>query len=109
MFVVAVVGTGSAGSDFVACTTTEVCTEVDIDFGIDWVGTVQADMMLAPIHPERVPHFSLSRCQQSFLSRAGMLCNIFVHVLLNYKIYKRGFLEYLQPFANIYTPCCNAL
>ena len=89
MGVVAVVGIGLsrslAGSDFVACTTTEACTEVDTDFGIDWVGTAQADMMLALVQPKRALHFSLSRCQQSFLSRAGILCNIFLRVLLTYK------------------------
>ena len=63
MGVVAVVGTGSAGSDFVARTTAEACTKVDTDFGIDWVGTVQIDTMLAPVQPEQVSHFSLSRCQ----------------------------------------------
>ena len=60
---VAVVGTGSTGSvassDFVART----AVEVDIDFGIDCLGTAQADTMLAPIQPEQVSHFSLSRCQ----------------------------------------------
>ena len=43
MGVVVVVGTGSTGSvadrDFVARTNVEACTEVDTDFGIDWVGT----------------------------------------------------------------------
>ena len=38
---VVVVGTSStrsvAGSDFVLRTDVEVCTKVDIDFGIDWV------------------------------------------------------------------------
>ena len=67
MGVVAVVGTGSdgsvLGSDFVACTAAKAYTEVDIYFGIDWVGTAQDDMMLAPVHPERAIHFSLSRCQ----------------------------------------------
>ena len=59
---VVVVGTGSigsvVGSDFVART----AVEVDIDFGIDCLGTAQADTMLAPIQLEPSPHFSLSRC-----------------------------------------------
>ena len=86
MGVVTVVGIDSvgsmAGSDFVACTTIEAHTEVDNNFGIDWVGIAQADTMLAPVHLERALHFSLSRCRQFFLSRAYMLYNLSHHVLL---------------------------
>ena len=113
MGVVVVVGTGSAGSvagsDFVVCTAVEVRIEVDTGFGIDWVGTSQDDTMLVLVHPERALHFPFIRCRQYFLSRDGMLYNIFLHVLLTYKIYKRGFLGYLLPFANIKTPCRDVL
>ena len=109
MGVVVAEGTGSAGSDFVARTATEARTEIDTNFGIDWVGTMQDDTMVVPVQPGRVPHFSLSRCQQSFLSRTGMLHNLFLCVLLNYKIYKRDFLGYLQHFANINTPYNDSL
>ena len=53
---VVVVGTGSigsvSGSDFVACMAVEAHTEVDTNFGIDWVGNVQDDTMLAPVQPK---------------------------------------------------------
>ena len=59
---VAAVGTSSAGSvagsDFVVHTAVEAHTEVDTNFGIDWV-----DMILALVQPDPAPHFSLSRCQ----------------------------------------------
>ena len=91
---VVVVGTGSVGSvdgsDFVACTTAEVCTKVDTDFGIDWVGTTQADMMLALVHPKLSHHYSSSRCQPYFPSRASMLCNPSLHGLLTYKFTKKS-------------------
>ena len=48
---VVAVGTGSASSmagiDFFMHMTTEACTEVDTNFGIDWVGTTHVDTMLA--------------------------------------------------------------
>ena len=43
------VGTGSAGSDFIEHTAAEAHTEVDIYFCIDWVGTVQVDTILASV------------------------------------------------------------
>ena len=86
---VVVVGTGFAGSDFVVRMDAEARIEVDTNFCIDWVGALQANIMLVSVQPEQVPHFSLSRCQQYFISRVSMLYNIFLHVLLTYKIYKR--------------------
>ena len=100
MGVVVVVGTGSVGSvvgiDFVACTAVEASTKVDTNFGIDWLGTAHVDTMLTPVHPETSRHFSLNRCRKYFLSRACMLCNIFLHVLLTYKTNKKYLLGYSQ-------------
>ena len=66
------------------------------------MGTAQDDTRLTPIHPERTLDFSLSICQLSFLSRAGMLYSLSHHVLLIYKIYKIILLGYSQIFANIH-------
>ena len=109
----AVVGTGStssvAGSDFFMCMIAKACTEVDTNFGIDWLGTAHVDTMLTPVHPETSRHFSLNRCRKYFLSRACMLCNIFLHVLLTYKTYKKYLLGYSQYFVGIGTYHRDAL
>ena len=97
------------GSDFVVRMYIKEHTDADTDFDTDWVRTVQDDTILALVHPERAPNFSLSRYQLPFPSRAGILCNLSLHGLLTYKIYKRVFSVYLQPFSNINTPRRDAL
>ena len=47
----------------------------------------QDDTEAALIHLASAHHFSLSRCPSSFLAVTEMLCNIFHHALLIYKIY----------------------
>ena len=102
--------TGNANdSDFVAHMVVVAHTEADTSSNTDWVGTVQAGMTIAMVQPEPGPYYSLSMCLSYFPSRDGMLCNISLHVLLTYIIYKRGFPRYLLPFENINTPHRNAL
>ena len=73
-----------------------VHTEADTSFDTDWVGTTQADTMVASIQPELAPHSSSSKCQPSFPSRVGMLCNPSLHALVTCKIYKTKLSRYLQ-------------
>ena len=75
----------------------------------DCVGQAQVDRMLALVQPEAAPHSSSSRCRPSFPSRFGMLYNPSLHGLLNYKIYRKGLMGYLQSFASIDTPHHGAL
>ena len=104
MVVVVVEGTNSASSDFVVRMTAVVHIEAATGSNTMQVGTTRDDTMLAWVHPDPTPHSSSSMCLSSFTSRAGMLCNLSLHVLLTYRIYKRGLFGYLLLFANINTP-----
>ena len=79
-------GTDSIGSDFVAHMVTVAHTEANIGSDTDWVGTMEADMMVASVHLEPAPHYSSSKYQPPFPSRVGMLYSLFPHVPLIYKI-----------------------
>ena len=101
MGVVAVVGTSSSGSvadrGFVA----RMATEAHTVFDTDYMGVLHDDMGFVHVHPKRILHFSLIRCQHSFLSISYMLYNLSHRVLLIYKIYRIGLQGYLQIFENI--------
>ena len=111
MVVVAGIGSNdsAAGSDCVVYMVGVVHTEDYIGSNTVWMGAEQANMMLSWVHPKPAPHSSLSMCLPFFPSRVGMFCNISLHVLLTYKIYKRDLSGYLQLFENINTPCRDAL
>ena len=79
-------------------------TKADTGSDIDYVGTVEADMVLAWVHLGPIPHYSLSMCRPSFPSRVDMFDNLSIHALLICKIYKTCLLGYLQYFAGIGIP-----
>ena len=64
-------------------------TDVDTSFDTDWVGNVQDDRILVPVHPEPTLRYSSSKRLLFFPSKFGMLCNPFLHALLTYKIYRK--------------------
>ena len=99
----------SADSDSVAHMVVVEHTEADTGSNTNWVGTMQTDMMVTPVQPEPTPHSSSSKCQLSFPSGAGMLCNPSLHALLTCKIYKIILSGYLQVFASINTPLHDSL
>ena len=94
-----------ADSDSAAHMVVVAHTEADSGSDTDWVGTVQANTMLAPFHPESAHHSSSSMCRPSFPSRVGMVYNPSLHALLAYKIYRTSLRECLKYFASIKIPC----
>ena len=103
MGVVVVVGTNFSriAVDIGSMVHTDSEMHTTTDTGL--AGKVHDGSAIALVHPESIHCSSSSMCLPSFPLRAGMLCNISLHVLLTYKIYKRGFSRYLLPFANINT------
>ena len=100
-------GTNSTGIevdiDFLVHTDCEAHTDGDTSFDTDWVGNAQDYRMLALVQPEVSHHSSSSRCRTYFPSRSCILCNISLHALMTYKIYRKFFLGHLQLFVSIDT------
>ena len=94
------VGTGSVVSIADRVFVAYMDAKAHMAVGTDYLGTSQVDTRLVPIQPKGTPHFSLSTYQLFFLSSAGMLYNLFPHVLPIYKIYRISLQGYLQIFAN---------
>ena len=95
--------------DSMVHTDSEVHTTADTGSDTDWVGIEKSDRMLTLVYPEVSHHSSSTRCRPSFPLIVGMLYNPSLHGLLNYKIYRKGLLRYLQSFESIDTPRYDVL
>ena len=86
----------------------EVHTVTDTYSSTSSMGNMQDGSALVPIQPEPSHRSSSSRCLLYCPSRADMLYNPSHHGLLIYKIYRKGWLGYLQSSTSIDTLHCDA-
>ena len=96
------------GTDYATRIDSKAHNMIDTHSGTSSMGNTQDGSALVPVKPEPSHRSSSSRCLLYFPSRADMRYNPSHHGLLIYKIYRKGWLGYLQSSTSIDTLHCDA-